>query len=106
MYVNQAAYEIMEQAYEKVRGPRKLSANARQIMYAARPYILERTGKEALDDAYFTQTLLPNYQEELWPLIGTWSMMTVGISVSHIPTTSIGLGTLAVKKLSRQHPWN
>ena len=36
-----------------------LPANARQIMYAARKYIQERTGKQ-LNDTYFTQTLLPD----------------------------------------------
>jgi DNA topoisomerase VI subunit B len=96
VYVNQAAYEIMEQAYEKVRGPRKLSANARQIMYAARPYILERTGKEALDDAYFTQTLLPNYQEEHGL---DWDVVYDDRGHFREPHTdyTIGLGTLSVR---------
>src|SRR5262249_30090180 len=38
-------------------------ANARQIMYAARPYVQQKVGKP-LHSAYFTQTLLPNYIEE------------------------------------------
>ena len=42
----EAAAEIMEAAYLKVSDDGKLPANARQIMYAARPYIQERTGRE------------------------------------------------------------
>jgi hypothetical protein len=35
----------MEEAYNKVSDNGRLPANARQIMYAARPYIQEKTGK-------------------------------------------------------------
>ena len=58
-----AAAQIMEDAYNKVSDNGRLPANARQIMYAARPYIQEKTGKP-LKDSYFTQTLLPNYVME------------------------------------------
>lgn len=61
--VKDAAAQIMEQAYRKVSGPQRLPANVRQIMYAARPHIQKVTGKP-LNDAYFTQTLLPDYIEE------------------------------------------
>jgi hypothetical protein len=60
----EAAAEIMEKAYNKVSGNGRLPANARQIMYAARPHILERTGNPKLDDKYFTQVLLPDYLDE------------------------------------------
>ena len=33
-------------------------------MYAARPAILKLTGRDKIDDKYFTQTLLPDYVEE------------------------------------------
>ena len=59
----EAAEEIMEKAYLKASDDGKLPANARQIMYAARPHIQETTGKP-LDTPYFTQTLLPNYMRE------------------------------------------
>jgi hypothetical protein len=59
----EAAAEIIEQAYLKVSGNGRLPANARQIMYAARPHIQERTRKQ-LGDQYFTQHLLPNYLNE------------------------------------------
>ena len=50
-----AAAEIMGQAYLKVSGNGQYPANARQIMYAARPHIQQRTGKQ-LESNYFTQT--------------------------------------------------
>ena len=58
-----AAAEIMEEAYLKASARDTLPANARQIMYAARGHIQERTGKQ-LKDTYFTQTLLPDYISE------------------------------------------
>ena len=62
--IKEAAYEIMEAAYLKASGDGRRWANARQIMYAARQYILERTGETSLNDKYFTQTLLPDYLAE------------------------------------------
>ena len=59
----EAAAEIMEAAYLKVSDNGEQPANARQIMYAARPHIQERTGKQ-LNSNYFTQNLLPNYLQE------------------------------------------
>jgi hypothetical protein len=59
----EAAAEIMEQAYLKVSDNDRLPANARQIMYAARPHIQAVTGKP-LASSYFTQTLLPDYMAE------------------------------------------
>jgi hypothetical protein len=63
--IRTAAWAVMEKAYWVASGgERKLPANARQIMYAARPAILRLTGKDKLDDAYFTQNLLPDYVTE------------------------------------------
>jgi hypothetical protein len=59
----EAAEEIMEEAYNKASGNGQYTALARQIMYAARPYIQQKTGKP-LQSAYFTQHLLPDYIEE------------------------------------------
>jgi len=59
----EAAAQVMEQAYLKVSGNDTLPANARQIMYAARPHIQKVTGRELRDD-YFTQTLLTDYINE------------------------------------------
>jgi hypothetical protein len=56
-----AAWQVMPDAYKVASNNGKLPANARQIMYAARPQILQLTGKDKLPDVYFTQTLLPDY---------------------------------------------
>jgi hypothetical protein len=55
-----AAYEVMPDAYDRASTGNTLPAHARQIMYAGRDEIQERTG-EPLNDKYFTQTLLPDY---------------------------------------------
>jgi len=61
--IKDAAYEVMESAYLKASANGALPAHARQVMYAGRSYIQDVTGK-ALDDQYFTQTLLPDYITE------------------------------------------
>jgi len=66
-------------------------------MYAARPEIQRRTGKQ-LDDNYFTQTLLPDYIADRDPL---WKSKVVYDDRGHLiePHTgkTIRLGTLAVR---------
>ena len=62
--VKDAAWAVMEDAYRLASGGGRYPANARQIMCAARPDILRLTGKDRLDDHYFTQKLLPDYVAE------------------------------------------
>jgi hypothetical protein len=63
--IKEAAFAVMEEAYLKASAGGTLPANARQIMYAARPLVLARTkGKCWGDSAYFTQTLLPDFVEQ------------------------------------------
>ncbi|MPZ58741.1 MAG: hypothetical protein GEU91_20070 [Rhizobiales bacterium] len=64
--IKEAAWQIMERAYLKASANGTLPANARQIMYAARPHILQVADRELGKDfdQYFTQTLLPDYIEE------------------------------------------
>ncbi len=62
--IKDAAWQVMAEAYLAASAGGTLPANARQIMYAARPRILALIGKEKLNDKYFTQTLLPDYVEE------------------------------------------
>ncbi|MFH0942661.1 MAG: hypothetical protein V1810_00625 [Candidatus Beckwithbacteria bacterium] len=63
--VKDAAFKVMKEAINKASGNGRYYANARQIMYAARPMILEITGGETWkDSAYFTQTLLKDYIEQ------------------------------------------
>jgi hypothetical protein len=59
--IREAAWVVMSDAYNKASDNGRLPTRPRQIMYAARPQILELTQKDTLDDRYFTQTLLPDY---------------------------------------------
>lgn len=62
--VKNAAFQVMREAIAKASGNGRYLANARQIMYAARPMVLEITGGECWkDSAYFTQTILKEYIE-------------------------------------------
>ena len=60
--VNQTdvAWDVIPKAYEKASSGGTLPAHARQVYYAARKEIQERTGRP-VDSVYFTQTLLPRY---------------------------------------------
>jgi hypothetical protein len=94
--LKEIAAKVMEQAYLRASANNALPANARQVMYAARPLIQERTGKP-LDDQYFTQTLLPDYLNEHPEL--DWDVVydSRGHLVEPHTTTSIELGTLNVR---------
>jgi DNA topoisomerase VI subunit B len=99
--LKEAARQVMRRAYEKSSydGHEYLPTKARQVMYAARPEILALTGKEALDDAYFTQTLLPDYIEanrdecKLWDIV--WDAR--GSFVEPHTALEVPLGTLEVR---------
>ena len=86
----------MEEAYLIASAQGTLPASARQVMYAARHEIQEQTGKQ-LDDAYFTQTLLPDYitQHDL-----DWNITfdDRGHLIEPHTEREIGLGTLSVRE--------
>jgi hypothetical protein len=93
--IKEAAAQIMEAAYMEVSGNGQLPANARQIMYKARPHIQKETGRQ-LNDNYFTQGVLPNYVDEYevdWDVVydarGHFSEPHGG--------NSFGIGTLDVR---------
>jgi hypothetical protein len=93
--IKDVAYDCMRDAYMKASANNTLWANARQIMYQARPIIQAKTG-EQLNDQYFTQQLLPNYIEErgvAWKVAYDDRGHFVEPHTDH----SIGLGTLAVR---------
>ena len=94
--IQDAAYEYMETAYMMASANGRFPANARQIMYAARGYIQDRTGQPLHDD-YFTQTLLPDYIEEHGK---TWDVVfdARGHFTEPHGKTSLPLGTLAVRR--------
>ncbi len=97
-----AAWQVMEQAYLKASSGKKLPANARQIMYAARRQIIELTGKTTpwKTSAYFTQTLLPAYIEAHPEQTADWDVVYDVRGHLREPHTSktVELGTLAVRQ--------
>ncbi|MBI1789589.1 MAG: hypothetical protein HYR60_18810 [Acidobacteria bacterium] len=97
-----AAYEVMSEAYEKASGSGRYPANARQIMYAARPAIQERT-EQTLSDVYFTQVLLPDYIREHADETAGWDVVYDARGHLWEPHTGeqIGVGTLEVRKYLR-----
>jgi hypothetical protein len=97
-----AAYEVMSEAYGKASGSGRYPANARQIMYAARPAIQERT-EQTLSDVYFTQVLLPDYIREHSDETAGWDVVYDARGHLWEPHTGeqIGVGTLEVRKYLR-----
>jgi DNA topoisomerase VI subunit B len=102
--VKEAAFSVMANAYQKASGGGTLPAHARQIMYAARGKILEITGRQALDDDYFTQTLLPEYMREHSDETAGWDVVYDDRGHLIEPHTGyrIGIGTIAVREYLRE----
>jgi DNA topoisomerase VI subunit B len=94
--IKDVAWETMERAYLTASTNDTLPATARQVMYAARPEIQDRTDRQ-LDDQYFTQTLLPDYIEEKGV---KWDVVFDDRGHFREPHTkhAIGLGTLKVRQ--------
>lgn len=107
--LTEAMEQVMPDAYDKVSSGGQFYANARQLMYAARPGLLEITGKDTLNSEYFTQTLLPNYIAE-YGLEGEWKIAYDArghLIEPHRPRlsgamTRAALGTLEVRKYIAQ----
>jgi hypothetical protein len=104
--IKDAAFDVMEEAYLKASAGGTLPANARQIMYAARPFILEATGQAKLNDAYFTQTLLPAFMEENADLTSDWDVVydARGHLVEPHTDHSLPLGTIHVREYLQRRP--
>ena len=98
--IKAAAYEFMAYAYNLVSDNGKLPANARQIMYQARPRVLEATNGKCWKDAnYFTQTLLPEYQSEHPEETADWDVTYDArghFAEPHV-RHKLGIGTLEVR---------
>jgi hypothetical protein len=95
-----AAYEVMEEAYLQASGDNTYPANARQVMYAARPGVLKLTGGECWSNSsYFTQTLLPNFVDAHPAVVAGWDVVydARGHLAEPHTGTSFGLGTLEVR---------
>lgn len=97
--IKEAAWDGMEAAYMKASSNGQYPAHARQIMYAARPDILRLTEKDGLDDAYFTQQLLPEFMREHSDLTAKWDVVFDARGSLSEPHTDrrIPLGTLDVR---------
>jgi DNA topoisomerase VI subunit B len=97
--VKDAAWKVLPEAYLKASGGGNLPANARQVMYAARGYILEATGRSSFDDDYFNQELLPEYQREHPEETKDWDVVYDERGHLSEPHTEvrIGIGTLAAR---------
>jgi hypothetical protein len=93
--IKEAATRVMREAYMAASSNGRLPANARQIMYQARPKIQGMTDKP-LNDQYFTQVLLPDYIEENGV---DWNVVFDDRGHFAEPHTGkeIGLGTIAVR---------
>lgn len=99
--IKEAAYQIMAEAYAKASGNGELPANARQIMYAARPLVLALTGDKCWkSSSYFTQHLLPDYLTENPESTATWDVVYDARGHFAEPHTGhrIDLGTLGVRR--------
>jgi hypothetical protein len=105
--IKEAAYEVMVQAYLHASDPgaygdsgRRLPAEARQIMYAARPLVLELTGGESWKNSeYFTQHLLPDFVNEHPQLTLDWDVVFGPRGALEEPHTGrrVPLGTVDVR---------
>ena len=61
--IRDAAFRVMKESYLVASDRGTLPVKPRQIMYVARPKILQMTGEVELGDSYFTQGLLIDYME-------------------------------------------
>jgi hypothetical protein len=105
--IRDAAFHVMEESYLAAAdgGPRgMLPVKPRQIMYAARPKILQMTGEVEFKDSYFTQGLLIDYMEEYdcddWDI--TWDAR--GHFIEPHTTIETALGTLEVRQYLGERP--
>lgn len=95
--IKDVAYQVMPRAYRDASSNGTLPAAPRQIYYAARGEILERTGKDNLDSQYFCQDLLVSYVRETgvdWDIV--WDDR--GHFTEPHTKHSIGLGTISARK--------
>jgi hypothetical protein len=109
MTIADAAYAVMTDAYLAAAanpGGDRLPVKARQIMYQARPDILELTGRSEFRDNYFTQTLLPAYVQDYPEETATWDVIYDARGHLNEPHTgrSVPLGTLEVRQYLGDRP--
>lgn len=98
--IKDVAWDVMKEAYLKASSNGQYPAHARQIMYAARPQILAQADCNKLDDAYFTQTLLPDYMQENPHITADWDVVFDARGHLYEPHTDeeVALGTIDVRR--------
>ncbi len=103
--ITEAANLSLQKAYEKASGDGNYAANARQIMYAARPLVLELTGGKCWkNSSSFTQTILPDFIRDNPELTADWKVVFDARGTFTEPhlrgniDKQFGLGTLEVRK--------
>jgi hypothetical protein len=104
--IKDAAWSVMEAAYLAASDGGRLPATARQIMYAARPAILEMTGCAKFKDTYFTQKLLPDYLNSHPEADRDWDVVFDARGHFTEPHTgqTVALGTIDVRKYLGDRP--
>jgi DNA topoisomerase VI subunit B len=99
--IREAAFHVMREAYLKASANGTLPANARQVMYAARPLVLDLTGGKCWkNSSYFTQTLLPDYVDRYQEKTSAWDVVYDARGKLIEPHTGerADLGTVAVRE--------
>ena len=106
MSIKDAAWQVMPAAYLEASTRKTLPANARQVMYAARGEILRLTGKQTLNDQYFTQILLPDYIEAHPGITADWDVVFDDRGTFIEPHTGrvVPLGTIEVRQYLGERP--
>ena len=104
--IKDAAGQVMEVAYRKASDNGQLPANARQIMYSARPLILRLAEVEKFKDSYFTQVLLPDYVAAHPDQCTDWDVVydERGHFVEPHTRREVPLGTIAVREYLGDRP--
>jgi DNA topoisomerase VI subunit B len=103
--IKDAAFQVMQQAYMHTSGNGAYPAKARQIMYSARPLVLDLTGGKCWSNsAYFTQELLIEFMEQNLELTASWDVVFDARGHLTEPHTGeqIGLGTLEVREYMKR----
>ena len=95
--IKAACFHFMPEAYQKASDNNSLPANARQIMYAIRPLVLEAMSRFYKNDQTFTQDVLPEYLRDHPDL--DWDVIydSRGRFVEPHTGRDVPLGTLEVR---------
>jgi hypothetical protein len=98
--LKEAAWAYMKTAYLSASGNGHYPATARQVMYAARPKVLERTGRDTFGDSYFIQDLIRPYLAEHPEETANWDVVfdARGHFTEPHTTKEVALGTIAVRE--------